>query len=317
MTTATTERAVRRAADVPAWRPFRVTVARLQQLTPCFLRITFTGGDLDEFGHDGPDQRIKLYLPRAGQGLPDALAGDWFAHYRAMDPEVRGTLRTYTIRAVRPAQREVDVDFALHGDAGPASAWATRATVGEEVALIGPNRLYGADCQGHEWSPPVDVRDILIAADETAVPAVCGILERLRGRLDPGARVQVFLEVPDGGDVLPLLAPDQAEITWLSRRRPDGTVAPNGELLVDAVCAAEFGRGARAAALDASAVDTVDIDLEVLWEVAAAAGSSAYAWIAGEAGAVKTIRRHLVRERGIDKGAVSFMGYWRTGRSEN
>ena len=71
-----------------------------------------------------------------------------------------------------------------------------------------------------------------------------------------------------------------------------------------------------ALASSAAAFDTVDIDLEVLWEVAAAAGSSAYAWIAGEAGAVKTIRRHLVRERGIDKGAVSFMGYWRTGRAE-
>lgn len=317
MTTATTERAVRRAADVPSWRPFRVTVARVQQLTPCFLRITFTGGDLDEFGHDGPDQRIKLYLPAEGRDLPELSGTDWFAQYRAMDPAVRGHVRTYTIRAVRPAQREVDVDFALHGDAGPASAWAVRATVGEEVALIGPNRLYGADCQGHEWNPPVDVRDVLIVADETAVPAVCGILERLRGTLDPGARLQVFLEVPDDGDILPLIAPDQAEITWLSRRRPDGSVAANGDLLVDAVCAAEFGRGARAAALDASAVDTVDIDLEVLWEVAAAAGSSAYAWIAGEAGAVKTIRRHLVRERGIDKGAVSFMGYWRTGRSEN
>ncbi|RIQ22785.1 siderophore-interacting protein [Jiangella rhizosphaerae] len=317
MTIATTERAVRRAADVPAWRPFRVTVARVQQLTPCFLRITFTGGDLDEFGHDGPDQRIKLYLPRPGQGLPGGETSDWYAQYRAMDPEVRGTLRTYTIRAVRPAQREVDVDFALHGDAGPASAWAARATVGQEVALIGPNRLYGADCQGHEWCPPVDVRDLLIAGDETAVPAVSGILERLRGTIDPGARIQVFLEVPEAGDALPLLAPEQAEITWLARRRPDGTVAANGELLVEAVCAAEFGRGARAAALDASAVDTVDIDLEVLWEVAAAAGSSAYAWIAGEAGAVKTIRRHLVRERGIDKGAVSFMGYWRTGRAES
>jgi NADPH-dependent ferric siderophore reductase len=311
MTTATTERAVRRAADVPAWRPFRVTVARVQQLTPCFLRITFTGGDLDEFGHDGPDQRIKLYLPAPGRGLPDFAGADWYAQYRAMDPEVRGYVRTYTIRAVRPAQREVDVDFALHGDAGPASAWAVRAAVGEEVALVGPNRMFGADCQGHEWNPPVGVRDLLIAGDETAVPAVGGILERLRGTLDPGVRLQVFLEVPDDGDILPLIAPDQAEVTWLTRRRPDG------DPLVEAVCAAEFGRGARAAALDASAVDTVDIDLEVLWEVAAAAGSSAYAWIAGEAGAVKTIRRHLVRERGIDKGAVSFMGYWRTGRSEN
>lgn len=317
MTTATTARADRRAADVPSWRPFRVTVARVLRLSPCFLRITFTGDDLDEFGHDGPDQRIKLHLPPAGRPVPHLPATDWYTHYRAADPAERGYVRTYTIRAVRPAAREVDVDFALHGDAGPASAWAGRAVVGQEVALIGPNRLYGADCRGHEWNPPVDARDVLIAGDETAVPAIGGILERLRGTLPETARLQVFLEVPEAADALTLSAPHQAEITWLPRLRPDGSVAANGQLLVDAVCGAEFGRGARAAALDASAVDTVDIDLEVLWEVAAGVGSSTYAWIAGEAGAIKTIRRHLVRERGIDKGAVTFMGYWRAGRSED
>ncbi|TDD99989.1 siderophore-interacting protein [Jiangella asiatica] len=317
MTTATTARTGRRAAEVPSWRPFRVTVARVQRLSPCFLRITFTGGDLDEFGHDGPDQRIKLYLPATGRRVPEISTTDWYAQYRAAEPAERGYVRTYTIRAVRPAAREVDVDFALHGDAGPASAWAARAVVGQEVALIGPNRLYGADCLGHEWHPPVDARDVLIAGDETAVPAIGGILERLRATLAETTRLQVFLEVPEAADVLPLSAPHHADVTWLTRHRPDGSVAPNGQLLVDAVRGTDFGRGAQAAALDASAVDTVDIDLEVLWEVAAGAASSAYAWVAGEAGAVKTIRRHLVRERGVDKGAVTFMGYWRAGRSED
>lgn len=42
-----------------------------------------------------------------------------------------------------------------------------------------------------------------------------------------------------------------------------------------------------------------------------------YAWLAGEAGAIKTLRRHLVAERGVDRRAVAFMGYWRLGRAEN
>ncbi|WP_169801959.1 siderophore-interacting protein, partial [Streptomyces phaeochromogenes] len=41
-----------------------------------------------------------------------------------------------------------------------------------------------------------------------------------------------------------------------------------------------------------------------------------YAWIAGESGCVKALRRHLVREREIDRRRVTFVGYWRRGLSE-
>ena len=41
-----------------------------------------------------------------------------------------------------------------------------------------------------------------------------------------------------------------------------------------------------------------------------------YAWIAGEASMVKTLRRHLVGERGIDRRRVEFSGYWRLGATE-
>ncbi|MFD2353280.1 SIP domain-containing protein [Nonomuraea ferruginea] len=32
---------------------------------------------------------------------------------------------------------------------------------------------------------------------------------------------------------------------------------------------------------------------------------------------IRTLRRHLVAERGMDRRAVAFMGYWRLGRSED
>ncbi|WP_348525297.1 SIP domain-containing protein [Luteimicrobium album] len=31
---------------------------------------------------------------------------------------------------------------------------------------------------------------------------------------------------------------------------------------------------------------------------------------------IRTLRRHLVRDCGIDRKAVAFMGYWRLGRAE-
>jgi iron complex transport system ATP-binding protein len=42
-----------------------------------------------------------------------------------------------------------------------------------------------------------------------------------------------------------------------------------------------------------------------------------YAWLAGEAGAIKSLRRHLVVDRGLDRRSVAFMGYWRRGRTED
>ncbi|UMG94793.1 SIP domain-containing protein [Nocardioides sp. TF02-7] len=38
-----------------------------------------------------------------------------------------------------------------------------------------------------------------------------------------------------------------------------------------------------------------------------------YAWIAGESKVVTGLRRRLVKELGIDRGQVAFMGYWREG----
>jgi NADPH-dependent ferric siderophore reductase len=49
---------------------------------------------------------------------------------------------------------------------------------------------------------------------------------------------------------------------------------------------------------------------------AAAVPDGAYAWIAGESAVVKALRRHLVNERGLDRSAVTFTGYWRRGSTE-
>jgi NADPH-dependent ferric siderophore reductase len=45
-------------------------------------------------------------------------------------------------------------------------------------------------------------------------------------------------------------------------------------------------------------------------------GRDGFAWVAGEAGLVRSLRRHLVGERGFAKSAVAFHGYWRKGMSE-
>lgn len=297
---------------VPSFRPFAVRVTARQQLSPHFVRITFTGPDLDELAGGGADQRVKLLFPLADRRRPEVPAGtDWYGQWRALPAERRSPMRTYTVRAARPLQREVDVDLVLHGATGPASAWAETADVGDEIVVIGPNARFPGPAGGVEWRPPAAARTLLLAGDETAVPAVSSIAEALPA----GTGARILLEVPTEADVLDLAVPADVRLTWLPRRSRHAD-EPRGSLLSAAVAAAADGlaQGARRGA---------DRDLdpdEPVWEVpqdAQAAGGGPYVWLAGEAGVITGLRRHLLRDVGLDRRAVAFMGYWRLGRGES
>src|SRR5688572_1222483 len=95
---------------VAPWRVFAVTVAAVHRLSPSFVRVTFTGADLDRLADNGYDQRIKLGFPLPGESTVDLPGGvDWYQRWRALPDERRNPIRTYTVRAVRPHLSEVDV----------------------------------------------------------------------------------------------------------------------------------------------------------------------------------------------------------------
>jgi NADPH-dependent ferric siderophore reductase len=296
-----------------AYRLFDVHVARRRRLSPSFIRFTFTGDDLDAFADNGFDQRIKLVLPlpKIGVALPDG--DDWFTQWRLLPEDRRNPIRTYTVRSVRQAQREVDVDVVLHGEAGPASRWATHARPGDRLALLGPNAHFDGDCGGLEFDVSSSLRPLLLVGDETAVPAIASILEKLPRE----AQGEVVLEVPDLDDVLELAAPEAVAVTWLVRAG-----AAHGELLVPAVhAAAERLVGTAQQPASDDVADDVDAGAGLLWEVpdtgSGPTSGHLYAWLAGEAGVITSLRRHLVRELGVDRRAVAFMGYWKLGRAES
>ena len=152
-----------RRRPAPSFHP--VTVAEISQLTPQMRRITFTGEKLAEYPDDGPATHFKLLLPAPGQSeiaLPEAGPAGlvW--------PEPRPLRRTYTPRYVDRAGRRLVVDFALHGDSGPATAWAAAAQVGDQVVVTGARGAYRVD-PAADWT--------LLVADETALPAVGTILD--------------------------------------------------------------------------------------------------------------------------------------------
>lgn len=254
---------------------FDLEVVRTRRLGPSMLRVTLGGDGMAGFASGGRDQSFSLFLPHPGQSAPVLPTGqDWFGRYRAMDPSERAVMRAYTVRAQRA--HELDVDFALHGDAGPASRWALAARPGDRVTLLGPAV---ADNKSVCFRPPAGTDWVLLSGDETALPALAAILESLPA----GLPARVFAEVPEAGDVCDLSTAANAEITWLVRA---GEPRPRTEAAVDAV---------RSAGLPAG---------------------TPYAWIAGESGTVRALRRHLVRERGFHRRAVTFSGYWRLGASE-
>lgn len=302
----------------PAYRPFRATVARLARLTPSFIRVTFVGDDLHVFGTDRLDQRLKIVFPLEQSGIsdfgaddPETVAdGSWYTRWRALPDVERNPFRTYTVRAVRPDDREVDVDMVFHGDGGPAARWLSSAAPGSDVVLIGPDAQSIDSAVGIDWHPG-DARCVLLVGDETAAPAICSILESLPA----GRTARAFIEIPHEADALGIDVPAGSALTWLPREG-----ASVGSVLDPAVreWVARNRPVYRAALADsAQQVDDVDVDRELIWDSPEAQDSGDfYAWLAGEAGVIKTLRRFLVSETGIDRKRIAFMGYWRTGKAE-
>ncbi|GAA1699711.1 hypothetical protein GCM10009792_19690 [Microcella alkalica] len=322
------------AAVWPAYRPFAVVVQRILPLSPHLVRVTFAGDDLEVFGTTGLDQRIKLVLPFANGSLCDVgqddpaeiLAGTWYARWRALPEAERNPFRTYTVRAIRPERRELDIDMVRHDSEpgvpdGPAATWLRRASVGDRLIVIGPDARTADPTVGCDWRPGA-ARHVLLVGDETAAPAICSIMESL----DPAITAQAFIEVPSSADIQNVVARGASRIAWLARDAGCETatgfeaVAPHGELLQRAVRAwlprhmAELESVVRATP---DVLDEVDVDAELLWDspVDPTTGDF-YAWIAGEAATVKALRRHLVSDLGVARSNVAFMGYWRRGRSE-
>ncbi|MFJ8074789.1 siderophore-interacting protein [Streptomyces sp. NPDC096176] len=268
-------------AELAPFRFFDLRVARTRRLGPSLVRVTFTGetGDcLRDFTAGGRDQSLSLFLPHPGQDAPvvPVEAGDLYGilgAWRALPEDVRAVMRSYTVREQRVEDGEVDIDFAVHEDGGPACRWALAAEPGHRVMVLGPAV---ADNTAVRCRPPEDTDWVLIWADETALPAAAAILQWLPA----GQKAKVWLEVPQARDRLPLESVADAEITWLFREE-------NAPSAVEAVAAAELPEGA------------------------------AYAWIAGESGKIKALRRHLVNDRGFDRRRVTFVGYWKRGLSED
>lgn len=240
-------------------------------LTPGFASVTLGGPGVRDLTAVGNDQAVRLFFPREGQNtlrMPTVSNEAWIAQLMLLPRSVRPWVRNLTIRRVRPADDEIDIEFALHGDT-PMASWVRRVVPGDPAGIFDIGTTYRL---------PEHAQGQLLVGDESALPAVLSILDTTPDALP----TEVYLEVARTADFRELDARPGIRVHWLGR--DDAGLRP-GELLLEAV---------RRAQLPAGRVHT---------------------WVAGESRLVTSVRRHLVNDRGMAKRDISFVGYWRLGRS--
>lgn len=161
--------------------------------------VTLGGPGLEGFPQGQQGGYVKLMLP-------------------SVTPAAKQVVRTYTIRAQR--EGEIDVQFALHGGnaAGPATQWALDAKVGDALQVGGP---------GPAKPVPSGCDFTLIGGDMSALPAIEANLEVMQR----DAKGVAVIEIQHPDDEVALQKPDGVEIVWLVNPEP-GT---KPQLLADAL----------------------------------------------------------------------------------
>lgn len=184
--------------------PKRVEVVSVARIAPRLVSIWVGGEGLEAYADAAPTSHLKVFLPPQGTGellLPTYTPeGQVWEH----DDALRPTVRTYTPRRYDAASGTVEIQFVLHG-AGPASEWAERASVGDQLAIGGPGGRFTLDEAAADW---------WIAADESAIPALGTLLEALPSTVT----ARVHIEVADADDEIPLTSQAKTSITWHHRK---------------------------------------------------------------------------------------------------
>lgn len=223
-------------------KPRLLEVVRATNITPHMRRVTLGGMELAGFPSGKQGSHVKLFLPRPGQNEPVLpTMGEQGPIWPAADQ--RPFVRTYTIRRFDAAAGELDLDFVLHGDNGPASAWAINAKPGDRVGLAGP---------GSRGPLPQDVEWYLFAGDETALPAISAHLETLPA----SAQGVAVVEIADAAEEQLITYQAQIPLYWLHR---NAIPAGQSKLLLQKVKAIALPTGKVFAWVAAEAAATVAI----------------------------------------------------------
>ena len=239
----------------PPYSLFPVTVERTEIVTPHMKRITIDGRCLPDFHPELPAQWLKVFVP-ATNGRDK-------------------TGRPYTVRHFDPTSKKLDLDFVLHGDNGPASAWAARAKVGDTFEISATHPRSGLPIEA-------STERYLLFGDETALPAIGAILEALPAH----AHADVFVEVANAGEEQSIDAAACVDLNWLHRRSGENT-EPGGLKKAAKALALRSDNTLIWVAAESSIVEELREHALTEWGVDRACLHAAGYWKRGEAGSLR------------------------------
>lgn len=166
----------------------RAQVLRVQRVAPPLVRVTVSGPEFSDFTSGGPADHVRVFFPDAATGELVAPTPVGPGQEGVVRPERASISRDFTPlpRAVAGGV-EVDLDFFVHPDPGPASAWAESARPGDELVVLGPRGSRRA---------PQGIDGLLLICDETSLPSV----GRWIREVPAGTSADVIAAVSGAGD---------------------------------------------------------------------------------------------------------------------
>ncbi|MER5733331.1 siderophore-interacting protein [Streptomyces sp. NPDC002138] len=239
-------------------------------------------------------ERLSAHMVRVilgGEGLAARFTvGDFTDHYVKIlfAPEDVTYAEPWDLEAIRathprehwPRQRAYTV---RHWDPAHSELTIDFVVHGDEglagpwAARVKPGETVRFLGPGGAYGPDPTADWHLLAGDESALPAIGTTMEHM----PVGAEVIALVEVSGPDDEQKVATPDGITPIWIHRGE-----RPVGAALVEAVTSFQFPPG------------------------------RVQAFVHGEAGFVKELRRHLRTERGIPAKQLSISGYWRLGETD-
>jgi len=239
-------------------------VTHVEDLAPHMRRISLKGEDLGRFDTE-EDLHVRLFFPPPGQEpLWPVRGADGLV--QSVPEERKPAVRKYTIRRINAGAGTLDIDFVIHEVAGPGSDWAKGAAPGMRIGMAGPG---GRSAKQADW--------MLLAGDETALPAIARILERLPAT----AKGTVVLVADAPKEAIALQYPPGFEIRWVHHQ-------PG---LADFV----------------ATVVAVDIPQDC----------TRFCWAGAELKYIQAIRRHWRDTIGLSSNEQLAVAYWRKGQQQD
>ncbi|HJX77566.1 siderophore-interacting protein [Glutamicibacter sp.] len=194
-----------------------LAVKRVEKLSPEMIRVIAGAKQLAGYRQNGKaDQYVKVFFADPALGLKAPY--DLKTLRRSLPREQVPCTRSYTIRWIDQEAEELAIDFVLHGDGGPGSAWASTAKPGDPLVI--------SESRG-KFSPNNNVDNYVFAADEAGIPAVSVAMGMLRS----DAKGVALLEVDGPESEFAIDHPSGIELRWVHR---NGLHPGTSDVLVDA-----------------------------------------------------------------------------------